>query len=200
MKSEFKLIAYTLPGECEYESEKICRILNAGIDKVHIRKPDADRESLARILKSIPQEWHSRLKIHNHFDLADDFPEIGLHLNSKSCELPANFQDKPEIVQSLVSKTYHLQDDIAGAGIYEYATLSPIYASISKLGYGSDSNLDRLKGLLSSGRFVALGGIVPERFRELREAGFYGAAMLGYIWNGDFDVAIQNILHAKSLL
>ena len=62
-------------------------------------------------------------------------------------------------------------------------TLSPVFDSISKQGYRSAFDPDSLRPWLEGKRVVALGGVTPERIPLLRDAGFSGAAMLGYFWN-----------------
>ena len=46
----------------------------------------------------------------------------------------------------------------------------------------SKLRLDELPAALAGKRVVALGGVTPEAFPALREAGFIGAAMLGWLW------------------
>ena len=73
---------------------------------------------------------------------------------------------------------------------YEYAFLSPIFDSISKVGYKSNFDLQELKNspLLTSRRGVggevfALGGIDEHKIDICRQLGFAGVAVLGTIWN-----------------
>ena len=73
-------------------------------------------------------------------------------------------------------------EELKDIGRYSYVTLSPIFDSISKMGYVSKFRLDELPAALAGKRVVALGGVTPEAFPALREAGFIGAAMLGWLW------------------
>lgn len=63
-----------------------------------------------------------------------------------------------------------------------YATLSPIFDSISKQGYKAAFNFDELQSALSKLKLpvIALGGVTPEKIPLLTTLGFKGAAMLGH--------------------
>ncbi len=74
---------------------------------------------------------------------------------------------------------------------YEYAFLSPIFDSISKVGYKSNFDLQTLQSrvlgtkLLKCKNIIALGGIDEDKIETVRELGFAGVAVLGAIWNSE---------------
>ena len=59
----FKLVAITPESIVENEAEKICRILDAGFDYIHLRKPRWNEEQMRHYITSIPAEYRCRLKI-----------------------------------------------------------------------------------------------------------------------------------------
>ena len=69
---------------------------------------------------------------------------------------------------------------------YDYLFLSPIFDSISKVGYTSQFSHDELLRASSMGiidsRVVALGGVTPDKIAYLEQLGFGGAAMCGAIY------------------
>lgn len=184
----FITIAITSPERVNDEAEKIVRLLEAGVDYVHIRKPGFPEKNIQCLIESIPAALHGRLKLHDHFQLCDKYRLGGVHLNSRNREKPASAHN--------ASISFHSVSELPSAHDYEYVTLSPIYDSISKEGYASAFRLQELKGDLSAGNIIALGGVTPEKFPELRKTGFAGAALLGYIWNNDFNHALQNLISA----
>lgn len=186
--SRFITIVMTSPEHVDGEAEKIVRLLEAGVDYVHIRKPGFPESDVECLISSIPASFHARLKLHDHFQLCDKFRLGGVHLNSRN--------KKNTVSAAKVSTSCHDAGELASARNYEYVTLSPIYDSISKDGYASAFELQELKGHLSAGNIIALGGVTPEKFPELRKTGFAGAALLGYIWNNDFNHAIHDLKHA----
>ena len=68
---------------------------------------------------------------------------------------------------------------------YDYVFLSPIFDSISKVGYNSAFTEDMLrdasvKGIIDE-KVVALGGVTFEKISYLKELNFGGAAMMGVL-------------------
>lgn len=181
-----KLIAVTYPHFFEGESHAICRLLDRGWWRVHIRKPGADSESLARLLKSIPLRYHSRLSLHDHFELAERFDIGGLHLNSRCPSAPDDWK-------GLVSRSCHLPEELERFSNLDYLTLSPVFDSFSKPGYVSRFDLDELKKLDLHNVF-ALGGVTADRLTLLTDTGFGGAAMLSEAWKTRNDM-LQFITH-----
>lgn len=171
-----KIIAITAPDEIRNEAERISDILYAGeADFMHIRKPSWDISRIRKLILEIPAGLRTRLKIHSHFRLADELGLGGVHLNSRNPIAPAG--------AGSVSISFHSIEQLADSNHYDYVTLSPIFDSISKHGYRKAFDIDKLRPEIKGRNVVALGGVTPDRFPQLQEAGFYGAAMLGYYWD-----------------
>lgn len=172
---DFKKIAITVPYFFRGEGKEIARLLlEEGFDRVHLRKPASDSKEMAALIESIPQECHSRISLHDHFDLAKDFSIGGLHLNSRNLNAPAGWN-------GLVSRSFHSLDEIEARTDYDYAFLSPIYPSISKPGYYAEWDEALMRSRVNK-RIMALGGVTEDKFGHLQELGFGGAAMLGGAW------------------
>lgn len=180
MKSldKFLLIGITTEDFIENEISLIEKLLDSGLDYIHVRKPDASREELRDFIKQINPKYRKRIKLHDHFDLAEELEVGGVQLNSRNSIFPAG--------DFRVSRSCHSAkeiDDFARVyPEYEYVTLSPIFNSISKKGYSSAFNLEDLTDKIKDKNVIALGGVTPESIPSLREAGFAGVAMLGCIW------------------
>lgn len=169
MAEPLKLIAVTLPTLFEGEAALIEQMLRRGIDRVHVRKPEAAEADVARLLDAIPAELHGRLSLHGFQGLATTFG-TGVHLNARNPSAPPGFS-------WTLSRSCHSLDELAADVDYQF--LSPIFDSISKTGYRSRFDPEQLRVDAS---VIALGGVTPEKFAVLRRAGFGGAAMTGYIW------------------
>ena len=92
----------------------------------------------------------------------------------------------------IVTRSCHKLGDLSNTHIsYDYVFLSPIYDSISANtlsgGFNKRGLISTMEG--SPLKVAAMGGVIPERFQELADLGFYGFAMLGYIWNNDDHTA-----------
>lgn len=148
-------------------------ILDAGWDRVHLRHPSASLSDMRRLIEAIPQRLHNRLVIHGHFELCNHFNLGGLHLNHR-CPTP------PSLYRGPLSRSCHNVGEIIECSGLTYATLSPIFDSISKTGYSSPFTPDDLDRLTDAAiPVIALGGVTTERIPLLKRYNFSGFAMLG---------------------
>ncbi len=176
MEDKFLVIGITLPeAYVPNEALWITEMLHSGaLDRMHLRKPNADKSILRSLLDEIPQELHSRLSIHDAPELLNEYPSVGFQLNSR---YPSGIND------ATLSRSCHTTEEVlASERSLQYVMLSPVFDSISKDGYRGRL-FDGEKEALSLRRVIALGGVTPCRFRKLKDRGFCGAAMLGYLWN-----------------
>lgn len=181
---KFLKIAITKPDFISGEAAMIERLLDGGIDYVHIRKPGASLRDVKNLIEDIPYRLRKRLRLHGHFELLNEFNLGGVHLNSRCQAAPP--------AALLISRSCHSMKEIEDYDKFEYITLSPIYDSISKPGYLSAFDLNKIKEKIKGKNVIALGGVVPEKFGQLKEAGFAGAAMLGCVWE-DIDVFLSSL-------
>ncbi|MGN6509625.1 MAG: thiamine phosphate synthase [Chitinophaga sp.] len=96
-----------------------------------------------------------------------------------------------------VNTSPHPKSTIAGNTLpinptdWDFLLLGPVFDSISKAGYKGRhfSNLPR--------NAIAIGGITPSNLEKLQQMGFYGAAMLGAIWQKP-ERAVEVFIKAKT--
>jgi thiamine-phosphate pyrophosphorylase len=174
-------IVITLPYFVANEAHEITRMLRQeDVWRVHIRKPECSETQMRTLLEAIPAELRSRLTLHDCHNLAAEYGIGGIQLNSRHPEAPAGWQ-------GMVSRSLHSIAEIADFHD-DYAFISPIYPSISKPGYVGSLDMTELKEVLRSHHNIyALGGITADKFEELTELGFQGAAMLGAAWRADIQ-------------
>lgn len=174
------MIAVTPPDEVEGEARRIVNLLDSeGFDYVHLRHPGALTADVKRIIEDVPHRLRKRLRLHGHFELAYEFNLGGLHLNGRCPAPPRGYEG------SLTLTCHSLREvkEAAASGRFDYVTLSPIFESISKPGYGGHSFTDEeLREITPDDRVVALGGITRERIETLKCYNFAGYAMLGSLW------------------
>lgn len=181
-----KLIAITQPYFFKGESYAICRLLESGWWRVHIRKPDAGAAQVAALLRSIPEKYHASLSLHDNFELTNEFAIGGVHLNQRNPEQPANWN-------GLVSRSCHTLEELSEYAHLDYLTLSPIFDSLSKPGYRGMFDIDTLASVDLS-KVFALGGVTRHNLSRLSAVGFAGAAMLSEAWKPR-NYMIQFITH-----
>lgn len=194
-----RIIVISAPDFLPGEAEAVTALLEAGAWRVHVRKPAAGSDSIARLLEHIPAALYSRISLHDHHELAARFGVGGVHLNSRNPSVPDGFG-------GMVSRSCHSIAELSQySSVCDYMFLSPIFDSISKSGYTSRFSLEEIRRRIVAGsdvatarmdvmssdgncrpvdweRVFALGGVCPDNIRLLEETGFGGAAVLGYIW------------------
>ena len=186
-----KLIIVTSPDIMSGEASLICRLLDAGADRVHLRKPHTQREDYERVIVQIPQEYRESVVVHDYFELRDQYMLGGIHLNSRNSRPSSN-------IAGTVSRSCHsFAEVIEHKPKVDYLFLSPIFDSISKAGYLSafseeDLYLASVNGIIDN-KVMALGGVTFESIPLLKRLSFGGAVMLGDVWNRIADGGINNV-------
>lgn len=186
-----ELLAITREEFFGGEAEAVCRLLDGGFARVHLRKPTASREALRALIERIPLPYRDRLSLHDHHGLAAECGVGGVHLNGRNPEPPAGFGGR-------VSRSCHALGELRRYPAADYLFLSPIYDSLSKRGYRAAFTPEELLEASTDGtigrRTVALGGVTPERLPHLAALGFGGAAMLGFIWGDGTPESVERNL------
>lgn len=180
------LIAITTPKFREREHIEICRLIDCGWSRVHIRKPDAELLDIENLIRRIPPRFYPFISLHDHFDIAKRYRLGGIHLNMRNPEPPHDWH-------GLVSRSCHSIDETRRFAHLDYLTLSPVFDSISKPGYTSRFTSAQLRSADLS-KVYALGGITRSRLPEVESLGFAGAAMLSEAWKNSTEM-LQFITH-----
>ena len=176
-----RLIVITRPEFIDSEAEKIvARFSEKGVDLGHIRKPGSSPDQVRSLLLEVPQQFHSRLVLHDHFSLAVEFGLYGVHLNSRNPLPPENWKGS-------VSRSCHSLEEICNhKDGCSYLSLSPIFDSISKSGYLSAFSPEQIASAVDGGiidrKVYALGGVTFDRLPLVKSMGFEGAMILGDAW------------------
>ena len=178
-----KWIVITMPDFIENEANYINQLFEAGLDLLHLRKPESCIEDCERLLQEINPKWYSGIVVHDHFSLCGKYHLHGIHLNRRNHQVPDGFQGS-------LSRSCHSFKEVTEAqkeGVFSYVFLSPIFDSISKKGYKHNFANKDLEDAGNNGiineKVIALGGIIPQFIPQLRAWNFGGAAFLGDIWN-----------------
>ncbi|MDY6205813.1 MAG: thiamine phosphate synthase [Prevotella sp.] len=177
----FKRIAVTSPVFTTEEVTVVCRLLDDGFWRIHVRKPESTEKELTHFLDTIPVRYRSRIVIHDHFALCSYFGLAGIHLNRRCTQVPEHFSG------SLSCSCHTFEEVVLMKDKVDYIFLSPVFDSISKSGYSSAFTHEQLaeaalRGIIDH-RVFALGGVTPDKYSFLQRYHFGGAAMLGAIWN-----------------
>lgn len=175
------LIVVTPPTFFVEEDKIITALFEEGLDVLHMRKPETPAMYSERLLTLIPEKYHKRIVVHDHFYLKEEFNLKGIHLN-------ARFPNQPDEYSGHLSYTCHSIDEVKQKKhYYDYVFLSPIYRFIAK---NHDTELILPEELrqaqherIIDSKVLAMGGITPDNILEVKDFGFGGAVVLGDIWD-----------------
>ena len=190
-----KLIVITTPTYFVEEDQIITALFEEGLDILHLRKPNLPAVYAERLLTLIPEKFHKRIVIHDHFYLKEEYKLKGIHLSNRNPIVPDNYSGH-------ISASCHTLDEIkVDKKSCDYVFLSPIFDSISKEGYTSHFTNEDIRNAVKEGiidrKVIALGGINEENIMCVKDFGFGGAAILGSLWNKfnpAFDYNYQKLI------
>jgi hydroxymethylpyrimidine kinase/phosphomethylpyrimidine kinase len=210
-----KLIILSPPTLVPNEHQVVVDLLEAGLERFHLRKPGFSDLDYATYLASIPMKFWSRIVLHGHHELAVQLGLGGIHWTEQSKKGKSKIQLQ-QLAQDYraeglhISAAIHDLKDLNMVGdICDYVLISPVFDSISKPDYSANSEL----GIQNWSRkisadLIALGGISTTTARQAIAKGFDGVAALGFIWESvdqaverfqQLEKTLQNIPQAPTL-
>ncbi len=171
-----KVIVITPESPFEGEAEQIKRALACGVYRLHLRHPKADESTMRSIIEGLTDDERQKIVLHDYYNLVSEYNLGGAHLNGRH----------PELASVCTSRSCHSLEEVAASTQMRYCFLSPIFDSISKVGYASNFTSEILLQAKADGiineNVIALGGITVDKLDLVREYGFGGVAILGSAW------------------
>lgn len=152
--------------------------------------PPAERCVLLAELVELGHRCGAVITAHEDFEAVIAAGADGVHLPSGSDPRAA----RARLPRALIGASAHSAAEAAAqlcAGA-DYVTVSPIFLTASKPGYGPAVGLDGLAGIVAAapGPVLALGGINAENATRCRVASAAGIAVMGEIMRADDPQAI----------
>ncbi|OYD81442.1 thiamine phosphate synthase [Azospirillum brasilense] len=161
------------------------RLFAGGLRWLSLREKDLDESrqvALAHALVERARPWGALVTLHGDPDLALAAGTDGVHLSEGADVAAARRRLGPG---ALVGLSAHDAEGIrrAAAGGADYVTLSPIFPSQSKPGYGPPVGTEGLRRLAADSPLpvFALGGVESGNIRECLAAGAAGVAVMGAV-------------------
>jgi len=161
--------------------------------------PAAERRALLSALVVLGRRWRATVTVHEDVEAAAISGADGVHLPGGA---------KPEAARA------YLPDGLIGASAHsaaeasallssgaDYVTISPVFPTDSKLGYGPAIGLDGLAEIVAQvpGPVIALGGINAANAPLCLSAGARGVAVMGEVMRAtDPQAAVEAMLAAIS--
>lgn len=158
MHNRSRYIVITRPDFWLGEADAITLLFQAGMERLHLRKPGATEHEIESLMAQIPACYHERIV-------------VGKITTATTCSC--------HNIAELAEQKRNPQ--------YEYLTLSPIYDSISKEGYKAAFSEEELMAARTAGiideRVMAMGGISRDNVETVLRYGFGGVLVLGDAWH-----------------
>jgi thiamine-phosphate pyrophosphorylase len=198
------MIVITNPIPIANEIDTIHSLFENRLELLHIRKPDFSEEEMKEFLSEIKSDYRQQLVLHSHHNLASAFGINRLHLTQnirkEICSETLYLYNEQGVRLSTSAHDIESFNDLRI--FFEYGFLSPVFPSISKIDYRSDTDLfESIKSRTNfSTQLVALGGMSSENIRRTIESGFDNVALLGTIWKSNNPIKnfrlCQQIVHS----
>lgn len=184
-----KIIVISSSRKSEEEPQMVCELFENGLQTFHLRKTKFSTRELKNYILQIPSQYHDRIVIHSHHNLAFKFKLRGIHLTKSHLGNKLKTWiiihllkiKRPHlIVSTSFSKLSNLYDTDVN---YDYVFLSPIFDSLTSK-YQSGFTEQSLKTVMAKTKFtvIARGGVDIDSIQKVNEIGFHGIALYNAIW------------------
>lgn len=164
--------------------------LKGGLKAVQLREKDLgtrDLLNMAYRFKELTKKYNAKLFINDRVDISLAIEADGVHLGQKS--IPAQAARKISGKALLIGVSTHslheaIEAERQGA---DFITLGPIYETPSKLRYGDPIGIDVLRKVKSHVLIpvFAIGGIKPDKVKDVVDAGADGVAVISAVLKSD---------------
>ena len=190
-----KLIVMTRPTFFVEEDKILTTLFEEGMDMLHLYKPQSEPVFCERLLSLIPDDYHRRIMVHDHFYLKDEYRLKGIHLNHPDDQPPAGYRGS---LSCTCRSTGELKEAKRRS---DYVFLKSLFDSLTtpedkqSLGIEEVEEAER-RGLIDR-KVYAMGGISLDNVALARRLGFGGVVICGDLWN---KFNIHNEIDFKGLI
>ena len=201
-----QIIVLTQDNPIKHEIDTINKLLDNGLEKIHIRKPSFSLKEYREYILQIKKEYYTRIVLHGGFDLLKEYEIGGIHLNSIQRKDEKLYSTVANNNISISASTHSWDEVLEEKKRFEYLFISPVFDSISKEGYTASIDLNGLGVVkqklaiknLYCPKIIGLGGVNVPHIPILKQYQFDGAAVYGAIWRSTNPLAILNGLLAMA--
>lgn len=171
------------------EIELLNQLFEEGLQYYHLRKPNKNYDEHVAFLNQIEPQFHNQIVVHYFHELVNDFSLKGIHFQEAARELhlevPSEYFMKLNMFGKTISSSFHHPEDIVNATFeFDYYLLSPVFSSISKVGYeGKGFDVNGIRKTI-----IGMGGVTAENLPDFTKLGYKGVGVLGGIWNSESPV------------
>lgn len=172
------------------EEDKILSdLFSNGMGQLHLCKPDASPLYYERLLSLLSEDYHSKIFVHDHFYLKEEYQLAGIHIDNESQAVPFGYKGK---IGRTCTDVALLKETKRRA---DFVILRNIFDSSSETTEKSHFTMNILEqarrdGLIDK-KVYALGGMNIDNVRVAKQLGFGGVIIRGDLWN-KFNIHCQS--------
>lgn len=190
-----KLIVMTKPTFFVEEDKILANLFEEGLENLHLYKPGASPMYSERLLTLLGEGYHSKITVHGHFYLKEEYRLKGIHIDDAHTEPPSGYKGN-------VSRTCHLIEELKEAKKKaNYVFLHSIFDSQTNVDEKASFTMEQLEEAAKDGlidkKVYALGGMNLDTIKAVKDLGFGGIVICGDLWN---RFNIHNEIDYKALL
>ena len=89
-----KLVIMTRPTFFVEEDKILVSLFDEGMENLHINKQESSPLYTERLLSLIPEDYHKKITVHQHFYLKEEYGLAGIHLDSETDNIPTGYKGK----------------------------------------------------------------------------------------------------------
>ena len=176
-----KLIVMTQPTFFVEEDKILASLFEEGLECLHLCKPGASPMYAERLLTLLPDEYYSKIVVHDHFYLKEEYKLRGIHIDDEQTPIPNGYKGK-------ISRTCTRTDELKQTKRHsEYVFLKRIFDSLTYSDKKSTVTANELEDAAKRGlidrHVYAFGGMNIDNIRVAKELGFGGVVICGDLWN-----------------
>ena len=177
------------------EDKILANLFEEGLENLHLYKPGASPMYSERLLTLLGEGYHSKITVHGHFYLKEEYRLKGIHIDDAHTEPPSGYKGN-------VSRTCHLIEELKEAKKKaNYVFLHSIFDSQTNVDEKASFTMAQLEDAAKNGlidkKVYALGGMNLDTIKAVKNLGFGGIVICGDLWN---RFNIHNEIDYKALL
>lgn len=183
-----RLVVMTQPTFFVEEDKILSALFDGGLECLHLRKPGASPMYSERLLSLLPDTFCSRIVVHDHYYLKNEYRLAGIHIDDPQKEFPKDYKGKFSRTCTDINSIKELRRHA------EYVFLANVFPTSA--GQPEQPSLwqAQLEQAASCGlidkHVYALGGVNIDNIRAARDLGFGGVVVCGDLWSR-FDIHNQ---------
>ena len=156
-----KLVLMTQPTFFVEEDKILSSLFEAGLDDLHLFKPDSSPMYSERLPTLLPDEYRKRITVHDNYYLKEEYKLHGIHINDETTPAPKGYKGH----------------------VSRYCTHLDLLKEAKKATFTIDELKEASRQGLIDRHVYALGGMNLDTIKAVKDVGFGGIVISGDLWN-----------------